>query len=74
MIYRKYHGTVHSYKEGCHIARDLLLRRCACVCVEGGCCIAPNTFVGVVSEYIRKKLYNIDKFREVTKSMAQTPS
>ena len=43
-----------------------------CVCVGGG--MTPIISLRGVSENFRRKLYNIEEFREVTKSMAQSPS
>jgi hypothetical protein len=78
MIYRTYRGNVHSYEEGCRIARDLLLRRCVCVCVSVCVCVClgktPIISVRFVAEFFRRKLHNIDEFREVTKSLAHSPS
>ena len=47
---------------------------CVCVCVWGGVGMTPIISLRGVSESFRRKLYNVDEFREVTKSMAQSLS
>jgi hypothetical protein len=49
MIYRTYRGIVHSYKEGCHIARDDM-------------CVGMTQIISVrvVSENFRRKPCNIE--------------
>ena len=44
------------------------------VCVCGGGGMTPIISLRVASENFGRKLYNIDEFREVTKSMEQSPS